>query len=241
PDQLFARHLGVQKLLAVDVFTFDFDLQLIRVRNWAALEFNRYPRVSRRVARWIEEGHIYLQPFCRQAPRHSFTSASFATTPPNIRPFTRSLLKPSTPPPSQWPLNTVLNRFIPTTHPSRACPLCPTETTEDLQHFFFTCPLKFAVWRFINTIYLSHTPLSDEALLLLLEDIQTLSVPEPTRSASLSFPELTVYQIFATSLPCIWLTHWRTIFDHVPFVTVNVNTSISRSLVRLDSELQFDL
>ncbi|KAK4521393.1 uncharacterized protein ATC70_012008 [Mucor velutinosus] len=298
PDQLFDRHHAVQKLLAIDVFTFDFDLQVIRLRNWTFLEFCHYPRISHRVARWIEEGQIYLQPFflalCRQAPRHSFTSASFGANPHNIRPLIRRLIKPITPLPSTVPLNSIqyykhlvstdmptintsplspsqwrlfwklpillqsrtvwyrlihrkipsksiLHHFIPTTHPSPSCPLCLTQSPEDIQHFFFTCPLKLAVWRFLATTYLSHTPMTDDVLLPFLHGIQTLSIAEPTRSASLPFPELTVYQVFATSLLCIWQAHWRSIFDHVPFVTLNVNTSIARSLSRLESELQFDL
>jgi hypothetical protein len=83
--------------------------------------------------------------------------------------------------------------------------------------------------------------MTDDALPPFLHGIQTLSITEPTRSASLPFPELTVYQVFATSLLCIWQAHWRSIFDHVPFVTANVNISIARSLSRLESELQFDL
>ncbi|KAK4510360.1 uncharacterized protein ATC70_004790 [Mucor velutinosus] len=111
PDQLFDRHHAVQKLLAIDVFTFDFDLQVIRLRNWTFLEFCHYPRISHRVARWIEEGQIYLQPFflalCRQAPRHSFTSASFGANPHNIRPLIRRLIKPITPLPPTVPLNSI--------------------------------------------------------------------------------------------------------------------------------------
>ncbi|KAF1807793.1 hypothetical protein FB192DRAFT_1273147, partial [Mucor lusitanicus] len=115
------------------------------------------------------------------------------------------------------PFKAILHRFIPTTHPSPACPLSLTETTEDLQHFFFTTrPLKLDAWCFTaNTYTLFH----------LLHGIQTLSVTETTRSASLPLPELNVYQVFATSLLCIWQPHWRTVFDHVPFVTDTVNTS----------------
>ncbi|CEP12431.1 hypothetical protein, partial, partial [Parasitella parasitica] len=298
PDQLFARHPGVQQLLAIDVFTFDFDLQVIRVRNWSSLEFTRYPRISRRVGRLIEEGQIYLQPFflalCRQAPRPSFTNDSFIANPPNIRPLIRRLIQPTTPLPPQQPLNSIqaykalvssdtpflnisplsssqwrlfwkipillqsrtvwyrllhrkipsksnLHHLIPNTHPSPQCPLCSSQGIEDIQHFFFTCPLKLAVWQFTASTYLSHTPLTDETLLQFLNNISHFSITEPTRSASLPFPELTVYQVFATSLLCIWQAHWRTTFDHVPFVTDTVNSSIARSLSRLDSELQFDL
>jgi hypothetical protein len=298
PDQLFDRHLAVQKLLAIDVFTFDFDLQVIRLRDWTFLEFRNYPRISHRIARWIENGQIYLQPFflalCRQAPRPSVTSASFGANPHNIRPLIRRLIQPVTPMPTTMPLNSIqgykhlvsteiptintsplspsqwrlfwklpillqsrtvwyrlihrkipsksiLHYFIPTTHPSPSCALCSTQNPEDIQHFFFTCPLKLAVWRFLANTYLSHTPMTDDALPPFLHGIQTLSITEPTRSASLPFPELTVYQVFATSLLCIWQAHWRSIFDHVPFVTANVNISIARSLSRLESELQFDL
>ncbi|KAF1797749.1 hypothetical protein V8B55DRAFT_1345902 [Mucor lusitanicus] len=203
PDQLFDRHPGVQKLLAIDVFTFDFDLQVIRVRNWSSLEFTRYPRVSRRVGRLIEEGQIYLQPFflalCRPAPRPSFTNDSFTANPPNIRPLIRRLIQPTTPLPPQQPLNSIqaykalvssdtpslnisplsssqwrlfwqlpillqsrtvwyrllhrkipsksiLHHLIPNNHPSPQCPLCSSQGIEDIQHFFFTCPLKLAVW-----------------------------------------------------------------------------------------------
>ncbi|KAK4518398.1 uncharacterized protein ATC70_008615 [Mucor velutinosus] len=277
------------------MFTFDFDLQVIRLRNWTFLEFCHYPRISHRVACWIKEGQIYLQPFflalCRQTPRHSFTSASFGANLHNIRPLIRRLIKPTTPPPptvplnsiqyykhlvstemptintsplspSQWrlfwklsiflqsrtvwyrlihrkiPSKSILHHFIPTTHPSPSCPLCLTQSPEDVQHFFFTCPLKLAVWRFLDTTYLSHTLMTDDVHLPFLHGIQTLSLAEPTRSASLPFPELTVYQVFATSLLCIWQAHWRSIFGHVPFVALNVNTSIARSLSRLESELQ---
>lgn len=98
PDQLFARHPGVQKLLVADIFTFDFDNQVIRVRNWAAGEFARYPRISRKMANWIVSHQIFLQPFflaqCCITPRHNYTIQSFTSTSPTLKSFCHQLLRP---------------------------------------------------------------------------------------------------------------------------------------------------
>jgi hypothetical protein len=71
---------------------------------------------------------------------------------------------------------------------------------------------------------------------------QTLlcSSPPLERDISLPFNELSISQIFATTLLTIWQAHWRWIFDRTPFFADTVQHRIARSLARLDAELNLD-
>lgn len=99
PDHLFAGHPGVKKLLVVDVFTFDYTLQTIRLRDHLNSEFTRYPRMSRKVAQWFKEHKLYLQPFFLanflQAPRPSLTRCSLTNPLVDLSSLCHKIIFPS--------------------------------------------------------------------------------------------------------------------------------------------------
>ncbi|KAK4513718.1 uncharacterized protein ATC70_005723 [Mucor velutinosus] len=89
--------------------------------------------------------------------------------------------------------------------------------------------------------YLSASPsISDVDLIHFLQQTLLCSSPLLDRDPSLSFNELSIPQLFATTLLTIWQAHWRWIFDRTPFIADTVQLRLARSLARLDAELNLD-
>lgn len=88
----------MKKLHVLDVFTYDFDSQLLRTRSWISGEFSRYPTVSRRVFQWIDNGSLHLQPYiqdlCIPGPRLSITPTQLPNMTAKVDPFCHKLLFP---------------------------------------------------------------------------------------------------------------------------------------------------
>jgi hypothetical protein len=125
-----------------------------------------------------------------------------------------------------------LHPLISDSHPSSLCSTCTLSIEEDDSHFLFSCPPKLAVWQSIFTTYIQSQP---DQLLFSLSQILSFS-SSFTRETNLPLPELDVQQIFACTLLSIWQSHWRLVFNNVPFSSVNVIICPSRLLTRLDSE-----
>lgn len=139
------------------------------------------------------------------------------------------------------PTRALLHLRIPDQHPSPLCTICSTSTTEDITHFLFSCPSKLLVWRRIYLSYLFDSPsITTVELTHFFQQTLLCSSPPLERDISLPFNELSISQIFATTLLTIWQAHWRWIFDRTPFFADTVQHRIARSLARLDAELNLD-
>ncbi|KAK4515528.1 uncharacterized protein ATC70_010478 [Mucor velutinosus] len=139
------------------------------------------------------------------------------------------------------PTRALLHLRIPDNHPSHRCIICPASPTEDITHALFSCPPKLLVWRYMYHTYLSASPsISDVNLIHFLQQTLLCSSPLLDRDPSLSFNELSIPQLFATTLLTIWQAHWRWIFDRTPFIADTVQLRLARSLARLDAELNLD-
>ncbi|GAN08918.1 hypothetical protein MAM1_0232d08438, partial [Mucor ambiguus] len=132
------------------------------------------------------------------------------------------------------PTRAILHLHIPDKYLSPRCTICPTSTTEYIAHALFSCPPKLMVWRQFFQSYLSVSiSLSDVDLITLLQQILLCSPPSIDRDNSLPFTNLSLPQLFATTLLAIWQAHWRWIFDRTPFIAETVQLRLARSLARL--------
>ncbi|KAK4518783.1 uncharacterized protein ATC70_009006 [Mucor velutinosus] len=139
------------------------------------------------------------------------------------------------------PSRALLHLRIPEKHPSPLCTICSASTTEDITHTLFSCPPKLLVWRHMYHTYLSaSSSISDVDLIHFFQQILLCSSPYLDRDLSLSFNDLSIPQLFATTLLTIWQAHWRWIFDRTPFIADTVQHRLARSLARLDAELKLD-
>jgi hypothetical protein len=97
------------------------------------------------------------------------------------------------------------------------------------------------VWRQFFLSYLSASiSLSDVELITFLQQTLLCSPSTIDRDASLPFTDLSLPQLFATTLLTIWQAHWRWIFDRTPFIAETVQLRLARSLARLDAEINLD-
>jgi hypothetical protein len=130
-------------------------------------------------------------------------------------------------------------------HPSPYCPLCSTSTPtiETQDHFLFECPFKYHVWQTIYYTYIKQSapsPSTNRITITMFHQLLYLSSPTTYRTSHPLFPSLTTSQIFACTLQCIWQSHWRFIFNDIPFQPSSIIKTIARLLLQLDSELQLD-
>ena len=123
--------------------------------------------------------------------------------------------------------------FMPSKY-SDKCSLCPAhhqiETTE---HFLFSCPLKHLVWTTALSLYIDPTLISctyNQYLDLLY------MTSSHTRTFSLPYSVLSVSQVFACIQQAIWNSHYRSVFDFIPFVPSHVLSSIQLALFTLHSQ-----
>lgn len=158
PNRLFEGHPGVKKLLVVDVFIYDFDSQTLRVRDRASAEFHRYPSVAHRVAQWINNGQLFIQPFInalrQPAPRYNITPFIFSTMKPQLANICHRLVFPHSVDSlqtSKIPLNSIkyYKQLIPINTPPNISPLSDKQWR---QFWSFKIPLQArTIWyRYIH-------------------------------------------------------------------------------------------
>lgn len=117
---------------------------------------------------------------------------------------------------------------------SDKCPLCPApHQIETDEHFLLSCPLKCLVWSTALSIYIDSTLNSCTYNQYL--DLLHMK-PTITRTSSLQYPDLSVSQVFACIQQVIWRSHYRSVFDFVPFVTSHILSSIHLSLYTLHTQ-----
>ncbi|OAD68211.1 hypothetical protein PHYBLDRAFT_173701 [Phycomyces blakesleeanus NRRL 1555(-)] len=122
-----------------------------------------------------------------------------------------------------------LHSLLPLAFPSPTCSICSL-FSDSQDHFFFTCPLKNAVWigmwlEFFGTI---PTPTA------LHNAFHFFSFPSSLNS---SIPPSTV---FGCTLLAIWRHHWTFIFDDSPFVPSAVVGTARKTLTRICQELDLN-
>ncbi|KAI8638428.1 hypothetical protein BD408DRAFT_351844, partial [Parasitella parasitica] len=120
------------------------------------------------------------------------------------------------------------------------CPLCHKPNSrrnpahiENNQHFMYACPQKILVWTTAVVHYID--PTLDHFNFLHYYDILTLRT-NITRTTSVPFPSLSVYQVFSVVLQAIWTAHYRFVFLEIPFVPLQVLSSIHKALAYLEHE-----
>ncbi|KAI8051423.1 uncharacterized protein B0P05DRAFT_456682, partial [Gilbertella persicaria] len=79
------------------------------------------------------------------------------------------------------------------------CPYFRRNTIDTLDHFNFLCPVNYRIWCHILSTYI---------------DPSLTTTPQSPYSA---FPALSTQQICASTLEGLWSSHWRLVFDSIPF------------------------
>jgi hypothetical protein len=123
--------------------------------------------------------------------------------------------------------------YIPSDY-SDKCSLCPAhQQTKNTERFLFSCPLKYLIWTTALSLYIDPTLISCtynqylEFLYMTSSNIRTSSSP---------YPDLSVSQVFACIQQAIWNSHYRSVFDFIPFVPSHVLSSIQLALFTLHSQ-----
>ncbi|OBZ81199.1 hypothetical protein A0J61_10752, partial [Choanephora cucurbitarum] len=103
----------------------------------------------------------------------------------------------------------ILHSRIPSEFPSPLCHICSTGE-DTIDHFFFLCPPKLAVWLHILTSYINplirFVPSDVPHILRSIFRFQhTTSLRDP----SLPLSDLSQEQVFACTLQGIWQIHWQ--------------------------------
>lgn len=106
----------------------------------------------------------------------------------------------------------------------------PTETN---QHFLFSCPKKIQVWTTAVVHYIdpsfAHFSFLHYSAIIKLQ-------PTITRTPSVPFQRLSLYQVFACILQAIWTAHYQAVFADTPFAPLSVIAKLHKSLAKLDHE-----
>ncbi|OAD79565.1 hypothetical protein PHYBLDRAFT_139594 [Phycomyces blakesleeanus NRRL 1555(-)] len=122
-----------------------------------------------------------------------------------------------------------LHSLLPLAFPSPTCSICSL-SSDSQDHFFFTCPLKNAVWigmwlEFFGTIP-TPTALHNAFHFFFFPSSLNSSIPPST--------------VFGCTLLAIWRHHWTFIFDDSPFVPSAVVGTARKTLTRICQELDLD-
>lgn len=126
-----------------------------------------------------------------------------------------------------------LHLYMPSEY-SDKCPLCPApHQIENTEHFLFSCPLKYLVWTTAISLYIDPT-LTSCTYNQYLDFLYMKSTI--TRTSSLQYSDLSVSQVFACIQQAIWNSHYRFVFDFIPFVPSHVLSSIQLALFTLHSQ-----
>ncbi|KAG2193471.1 hypothetical protein INT46_002383 [Mucor plumbeus] len=123
--------------------------------------------------------------------------------------------------------------YIPSDY-SDKCSLCPAHhQIENTEHFLISCPLKCLVWTTALSLYIDPTLISCTYSQYLEFLYMTSS---NTRTSSSPYHNLSVSQVFACIQQAIWNSHYRSVFDLIPFVPSHVLSSIQLALFTLHSQ-----
>ncbi|KAF1800219.1 hypothetical protein FB192DRAFT_1286358, partial [Mucor lusitanicus] len=117
------------------------------------------------------------------------------------------------------------------------CPICKS-STETIEHFLFSCPIKPAFWTTAFRLYMppsiNQNSYSNFRKFLLLE--QPIYCQQHTL-----FPSLSVPQIFACMLQqTVWYFHYQHHFHRTPFLPNILLSHLRKLLLTLDSEEHLD-
>ncbi|KAG2190404.1 hypothetical protein INT46_004661 [Mucor plumbeus] len=117
---------------------------------------------------------------------------------------------------------------------SDKCSLCPAHhQIENTEHFLFSCPLKYLVWTTALSFYIDSTLISctyNQYLKFLYMTFSNI------RTSSSLYPDFSVSQVFAYIQQAIWNSHYRSVFDFIPFHPSHVLSSIQLALFTLYSQ-----
>lgn len=119
----------------------------------------------------------------------------------------------------------ILHRLAPTHFDSPSCPLC-NDGEDSVDHFRFSCPEKWPIWRRIWRESFIMRDISVDAVR------DALYHPEFPHDP----PVIPSYRIIACILQGIWNAHWRFVFDEVPFQLDPICLSITRQIRHAISE-----
>ncbi|KAI9360492.1 hypothetical protein BD770DRAFT_318453, partial [Pilaira anomala] len=131
---------------------------------------------------------------------------------------------------NKFPHHSLLHRFMPDHFPTPSCPIC-RDPEESLSHFLFTCPSKLQVWQHMWKTYIdpSDSTFSLDQLTFILH---TLQITPHLITTAVTAP-LTA---FAATLEAIWLSHWTSVFNDVPFTTANTISLLTSIFLRMRQE-----
>ncbi|KAI9016259.1 hypothetical protein CLU79DRAFT_707041 [Phycomyces nitens] len=124
------------------------------------------------------------------------------------------------------PCKSLLHRFIPSSFPSAACPLC-LDPVESLDHFLFSCPFKLPIWHHVWSTHVTHSqaPTTLPALKLALTSMLPPDSSSPKAMLAI-----------AAALEAIWRTHWSFIFKDTPFNHNHVESLIDKLIRKAQQE-----
>ncbi|OAD80080.1 CCHC-type zinc finger transcription factor [Phycomyces blakesleeanus NRRL 1555(-)] len=216
PHELTEQYpsLLVQDGTSIDLFPF-FNA-LVPSQTWACL--------STRTFRGLCSHHLvharYFDPPCGSCHWRKFWSFPLPLVARNI--WFRGLH-------DKISCRACLHFLLPLAFPSPTCSICSL-SSDSQDHFFFTCPLKNAVW-----------------IDMWLEFFGTISIPTALHNAFhfFSFPSslnssIPPSTVFGCTLLAIWRHHWTFIFDDSPFVPSAVVGTACKTLTRICPELDLD-
>ncbi|KAL0084770.1 hypothetical protein J3Q64DRAFT_1822018 [Phycomyces blakesleeanus] len=112
-------------------------------------------------------------------------------------------------------LYTIILSFV----ASPECCLCD-HSNQTPEHFLVECPLVWQVWTMIMNRWIPQWPARPSTILRVF---YALDLPP-------SPPHINSYHVLDGVLAAVWKAYWRTIFDNVPFVPINVVVSVNKSL-----------
>ncbi|KAI9490985.1 hypothetical protein BDB00DRAFT_835538 [Zychaea mexicana] len=104
----------------------------------------------------------------------------------------------------------ILHYTIPSSFPSPNCVFC-SDTPDTITHFLYACPIKWTIWYTIWCDLFLFSPTFSQVH----HAIFSLSFPSNPSAVS-------SHMIISCILQGLWSTHWRYVFDQVPFLHDNI-------------------
>ncbi|ORX46535.1 hypothetical protein DM01DRAFT_1293648, partial [Hesseltinella vesiculosa] len=114
----------------------------------------------------------------------------------------------------------LLHKRFPNDHTSQLEP-------DSLDHFFFSCPLRFAVWQECWRLLFDVPSPSWHSI---KSALVTQSWPDLHEPLTLNPPSLLASAIIVG----LWRAHWASVFDSSPFIPQKVVTSIHRNIISIN-------
>ncbi|ORX50979.1 hypothetical protein DM01DRAFT_1290236 [Hesseltinella vesiculosa] len=119
-------------------------------------------------------------------------------------------------------------RGSPTTTPPRFVATASSSPTLSTT-FFFSCPLRFAVWQECWRLLFDVTSPSWYSI---KSALVTQSWPDLHEPLTLNPPSLLASAIIVG----LWRAHWASVFDSSPFIPQKVVASIHRNIISINRE-----